>query len=642
MKRKNWPLIKTKTNKYIYSVCVKSSARVFDVFPFRASMDDSDEDEYKLNAEQSLHTFALAHLENPKGVYFKKQLEKERAIAIDNPFVLVVAKAMHAFRKKKNFYTILHKLANNNLVWQAIAADTTKYTMDAANNPFGAAGANAKILNPENFPTGGEPLLLWLKQLMLNLMGVKLDFTHGNHGISPLYDIPQDTSVLNLQQTGASGDVKRMLIDTMNALCARFAREHGLTFAVFKGGANKNIGTTLERMEQNRALLPQWNEYMHSGGVAEEKAAKSKKMKKKKRERREPKTTVVVDSVPDAELISEEAIGMGVYGEKGPGVMIPIEIIQRMEKLLRKTETPPTFEIPTSYDKNLHTTDLIVPEHMPATTSVDAMRASIHGDIVPHDEGDVADCIEVSIKEFFQERNTITGGVIMAPSSMVTEVAIDAMAGSGDLISRKEKEYEFESGDEDDHEVIFHMENVGENDVPIFEEDPDHDEEVAFNPDLVTAHPLHYSVKTILGDHNPAPPHNHIVHKDSAVCSKIAKEFVRAWRNAKQRLYKTHGLRHFPIKHAFFHDGAICHRCYQLVKQHHEQYHLKTHHIVVHKVLPYPRKRLREAKEEKGYTKKELYQNTKAKAEKMTSYYKSHSSTEIKSRLRKKRGKKEE
>jgi len=93
-------------------------------------------------------------------------------------------------------------------------------------------------------------------------------------------------------------------------------------------------------------------------------------------------------------------------------------------------------------------------------------------------------------------------------------------------------------------------------------------------------------------------PHTHLrgpVHADSGTCSKLAEEYVAKWRATKKHLKKMGRIykkkhRFFPISRFLFESGAICHRCYELVKEHHEHYHSVSGKVDYDKQV-YPRKR---------------------------------------------------
>lgn len=121
--------------------------------------------------------------------------------------------------------------------------------------------------------------------------------------------------------------------------------------------------------------------------------------------------------------------------------------------------------------------------------------------------------------------------------------------------------------------------------------------------------------------HISTPPSTARVHSDPAHCSKVAERFIEAWRTAKKKLYRQYGIRHFNINRALFRSGAVCHRCYQLVRQHHETYHLHNGRIAIRKVLNYPRHRRKGAHErisENRHTRK--YIETRKKAKKYTKH----------------------
>lgn len=123
------------------------------------------------------------------------------------------------------------------------------------------------------------------------------------------------------------------------------------------------------------------------------------------------------------------------------------------------------------------------------------------------------------------------------------------------------------------------------------------------------------SIAEVIPHIDRATPPRAIVHKDSSVCSKIAEAFITAWRMAKETVYKHYHKRHFRINHTLFATGAVCHRCYQLIRQHHEAYHLKSGHTVSHTVFPYPRKRTEKQKSSIRTDKHtELYKETRKKA----------------------------
>lgn len=81
------------------------------------------------------------------------------------------------------------------------------------------------------------------------------------------------------------------------------------------------------------------------------------------------------------------------------------------------------------------------------------------------------------------------------------------------------------------------------------------------------------------------------VHSHSGYCEKWAVKFVDSWRAAKKKAYRHKRFRFFPINRTMFAHGNICHRCYQLVRAHHEHYHLKGGGVRDEAKLKYPRGR---------------------------------------------------
>lgn len=137
------------------------------------------------------------------------------------------------------------------------------------------------------------------------------------------------------------------------------------------------------------------------------------------------------------------------------------------------------------------------------------------------------------------------------------------------------------------------------------------------------------SDRTPSTEHHPSTAR---VHEHSGHCNKIAEAFVEAWREAKMKVYRAHKIRHFRINQALFKDGHVCHRCYQLVRQHHEHYHTKGGHIRDHTVWRYPRARTRANKRSIPRTNKQTakYKESKKKAKKYTKQLKRRNAQQLK------------
>lgn len=127
------------------------------------------------------------------------------------------------------------------------------------------------------------------------------------------------------------------------------------------------------------------------------------------------------------------------------------------------------------------------------------------------------------------------------------------------------------------------------------------------------------SISEVLPSVSPTLPPSARVHHNPDTCNKIADAFIQAWRMAKAKVYSTYKTRHFNINHGLFRAGAVCHRCYQLVRRHHEHYHLHSGSLVDRTKLAYPRKRRdkqRDSIRENKHSK--VYKDTRAKAKKYT------------------------
>lgn len=616
--------------------------------------DDEDDDIFDptyYGEEKEIRSFRIAHIDRKDERLYHAISEREKIMVTDNPFALNVANSLRQFREKKNFIHILRKMHNNPLVWNAIQENQTRYYTKAANNPFGAAGDEIEILDPANFPTGNEPVLIWLKGLMCNLMDVPLDPNLPNPGNDVLRNIPSSSShnLAMSEQTKSMMTMKRLLINTMNALAFRFARLHGLTFASFKAASFKSHGDPLQAMEDTARLIPQWNRYAEGKPIEVE-----RKPKVKRTRRIGPRNRPHYD--PDAEIPSinemkEDAIADAVFGtERLSGVEgnIPLEIIGRVQEILQKmhgpmSENPFEEEIATSYPKSAHTENLEIADDNPAAPSSSSASSSSSSSSrsipLPPNENDVADAVEAAIDEFFDQRsNYIEGGVLMASNAVLVDVAVNVIAADSNHVV---KEYEFATDSEaSDPEVHFHYPKTTDQ-GPAFTDDKqessdEEDPEVTINYDLIKKSAVQSVAVRLRGGHSGSRHPRH-VHKDPAHCHHIATEFVKAWRSAKQKVYRSKGIRHFPIKQAFFHDGAVCHRCYQLVMQHHERYHLASGKTVTHKVIEYPRKRIKPAKEEKGYKQKAAYKETRKEAKAESKYLKEASTAELAKRAKKKK-----
>ena len=222
----------------------------------------------------------------------------------------------------------------------------------------------------------------------------------------------------------------------------------------------------------------------------------------------------------------------------------------------------------------------------------------------PIDASDIADATEAAIIHLEEERNdpeNLTGGeFLITPAQFVSDILENVTPAIVTPYNTP---------------ADLHLDEPTQPNAGLSDEHPD------TPPRIDTSEERLPSISEIIPATEPltATPPTARVHHKPEHCNKIADKFIRAWRKAKGKLYRKYGLRHFNINRALFQSGAVCHRCYQLVRKHHELYHLHNGKEVTHTVYKYPRKR-QEIQMDRIRTNKktEVYKETRKKAKAYT------------------------
>lgn len=232
------------------------------------------------------------------------------------------------------------------------------------------------------------------------------------------------------------------------------------------------------------------------------------------------------------------------------------------------------WEPPTPYTPTPSSEDDFVPATPTPKGSYEELVTEVHKTPIV-DVADVADAGEAAIQKYIDEEESgelVEGGEFLVPPEAFTSVIV-GLADPNTVTVYNTPPLSIIPETEED-EIVEYT-----------------DDEALAGPPTPPTPPLRFPTVSEVLMRDDREGLRGPVHRDPLTCSHTANAFIEAWRKAKLHAYKHKKFRHFPINRSFFATGAVCHRCYQLVRQHHEHYHRRGGALVDRAVWKYPRSR---------------------------------------------------
>ncbi len=554
--------------------------------------------------------------------------QAERANIMRNPYARRVMKQLKLFRKWKVLYGIVHDYLRDDQFarWFYLGNNVLSFVRDDDKND----SSEILVLDHHSMPSNSSPLCKWFQEFLRNLTNERVDTDLADMEnqydlIATYLDNPEYQSRNDLRDKiknmalqsclkykGRPPGVKygddegfldptQSFVDLVNYLCIAYAKIHYISFAVIKNTPNQFDA----KQTENRFSLPARNK----------ESKKHHAQNKNKQYRQWDLRAIVVNNVIYGEM-NEGRLSNG-KNSSSTAVELPASALFNIENALfhntagvagrdydeheEEPEAEPGWEelarevlpknglnpanygldpiTPTSSAASTPVTPTIheegesenerltetPPLHL--TSTYESLSTNIHDHPIV-DTSDVLDSVEDGVREYEEEEVDLVPqiGQFMVPPEAFTSVILELSAPN---IVTAFNSPPASSTAED-------VSETGDDIAPPREDTP----------------PIHFpSISEVLmrGDRDEAP--RGPVHVNPAHCDAIAERFVNAWRAAKRHAYKHKKFRHFPINRSFFKAGHVCHRCYQLVRAHHEEYHKKGGATVDHKVWRYPRGR---------------------------------------------------
>jgi len=605
--------------------------------------------------------------------------KKKELAHFDNEFLIKdIAMDLRILRKKKVWYLILTSLVKSPTFSEFYSTLHPDALSPIENAPeigrrhFMRRGENVVLDHKRLLGYNNPPILKWFSNLIEHLMdrdasmkNIRNDSTVGiaelgrvEGSYTKIYQEYLVAEKEKIRESEVSDTnllcklgLDHLLRNTMNGLLSSFAVNHNMTFAPYSSkykksndfsGIFRQMNTTgtfsLDSVvsEHNKMIANRVKAYGGHGPVP----AGAPPILPPHTPTGATSTVFEISpespvSVPDRREIETATMYDAIFVKTPEGVtvenpVIPIDVLLEAEALLVGGNLDKEPEAEEGWEelareflpkhgldpKNYGIRD-VVPEtpssemithtpspYTPPEETYEMLAVHEHQHSVP-DASDVADATEAAITHVMEERNNeenLEGGELLInpaqfANDILATVAPNIVTPYNDTVSP----------------------DLGGPVHPaagISDEAPDR-EPSQRTPPLILP-----TIAEVLPHSSPlkATPPTARVHHSPEHCNAVAERFIGAWRGAKKRLYKKYGTRHFNINHALFRSGAVCHRCYELVRRHHERYHLKTGDTVRHSKLAYPRHRQEKKSsqiKENPHTKK--YKETSKKAKEYTS-----------------------
>lgn len=605
--------------------------------------------------------------------------KKQELARFDNEFLIKdIAMDLRILRKKKVWYTILTDLVKSDTfsefysIMHPDSLSPLESAPEIGRRHFMRRGENVVLDHKKLLGYNNPPVLRWFSNFIEHLMdrdaslkNIRNDSTIGvaelgkvEGGYTKIYQEYLIAEKKRIHESEVASTnllckvgLDHLLRNTLNGLLSSFAVNHNMTFAPYSSkykksndfsGVFRQMNTTgtfsLDSVinEHNKMISNRVKAYGGHGPVP----SGAPPLLPPHTPTGSAMTTFEISpenpvSVPDRSEIETATMYDAIFVKTPDGVsvsnpVIPIDILLEAEALLvggnldREPEAEEGWEelarefLPKhGLDPKNYGLEDRVPEtpssemvtstpspYTPPSGSYEMLAIHEHQHPVP-DASDVADATEAAITHVMEERESgenLEGG----------ELLINSAQFANDILATVAPNIITEYNDTPSPDLGEPMRpNAGMSD------------EHADTPPRPSTPPIILpTIAEVLPHSSPlkSTPPTARVHHSPEHCNSIAERFISAWRGAKKRLYHKYGIRHFNINHALFRSGAVCHRCYELVRRHHERYHLKSGGTVRHSKLAYPRSRQEKKSsqiKENPHTKK--YKETKKKAKEYTS-----------------------
>ena len=582
----------------------------------------------------------------------------ERSNIMNNPYARRVMKQLKLFRKRKVVLGIVHDyMKNEQFITYLYSPD--QHPTIVINRP---GTTDLEIIDHTAMPDSpASPLCSWFREFLKNLTNERADYNFADEANQ--YDLiatylrrPEYKSILDIQKridgmaqaaiaryrmaTFGTSEIHKhpvyAFIELVNYLCVGYAHIHHISFALIKNTKSNNnrfeaksIENQFHMSERNkRSKKHHEKKSIHFSAWDTRKIVLSSIV----RESRNPAPSSSDELPADLLFLIENSLFEGTSGQAGrnydefeeepeaeegwreaaPEVLLrngldPANYIRDYvpgEELAQPKQPSSSSSSQTPAEnegeENLPTPNIheeVGEDNTPTlnVASYEELSRDIHNHPVV-DTHDVLDAVDTGLNDFEEQEEApdiLDGGHFMVPPEAFSSTILELVAPN--IVTAYNAPPEI-------HEE--HVEDV--------------------LPPRVETPPLVFPTVGEILMHGDREPIRGPVHSNPITCSKVADKFVIYWRAAKRLAYRHKKFKHFPINRAFFQAGAICHRCYQLVRSHQEKYHLKNGGTVRNKVWRYPRGRLVSQMKKMAATPKDTrkYKTTKAGAKKKYKEYK--------------------
>lgn len=572
--------------------------------------------------------------------------DKEKTRFQNDWLVKDVALDLRILRKKRVWYSIMIDLIKSKAMQEHFQ------NVSAYNSTFIYRGENW-IIDPNIFVDLTEtPLLKWFGNFVQHLQSRRYSRDNASLGSTiDTQELPGVASshieaqshflrlhktlidVINQDMPQAAAGVsavenprhfvnlgfEHLFRNTVNALCVDFAHMNYMTFSLAKnfkknGDAFANLNSNMTQTA--RKIQEAHNQFVRDAvkaGLPSRSVAYDGPAPPNQEEHLMTPPGSPVEEIPRTPTMTEiqrATMYDAVFGKSPDGVpvenpVIPLDVLLESEAILERGNPDRDFEAEEGWEEHARKTlgeagllefypelaNLPSPPPSPRTPPgeppgtpqgprITANSNSPFYEGMPTNVNDVADAAETAIQRFEDSRDSQDEiadhpQFLVTPAQFVAHVlgvvAPTIVTEYNDMPApRLDQQTHPSSGTTDDHV-------------------PDSARDIPGSPEHVRLP----SIADVLPYDVPIPE-GAPVHADEHVCNRTADAFIKAWRKAKRRAYAHDRTRHFNINHGLFRSGMVCHRCYQLVRRHHEHYHLKSGRTVNRDKLAYPRHRTSE------------------------------------------------